>query len=204
MKSTDDCSATKQSPKKQGLRSRLGTVMGRRQNPTPPPVPSAEKAKKDRNRSSFMPFRRGDSSRSQQESESKSTMGRHPTTTSSVEQSQQAEPSTQRFFEDENRLPLPTIVDQQQNVATDLVALNGTNAMVDHAGTTTNGASFKQTTSSSNALIPSNQVIPSGIPYKPNRSLCQPPHELSVTPPSPVQHMDAISRAQQEAAASRA
>lgn len=136
--------------------------MGRRQNSTPPPIPSAEKSRKDRNRTSLMPFRRGDSSRNQQEGARKTTVGRDSTTTSSVEQSQQANPPTQRRFEDENRLPLPTIVDQQQHVATGPALLNGTKAMVSHADTTTtNGASFKQTTSSNNAPIPANQVISS-------------------------------------------
>ena len=66
----------KQTPKRQGLKSRLGTVMGRRKNAPPSPSASAEKPKKGKNRSSLMPFRRGESSRNQLDAEGTSTAGR--------------------------------------------------------------------------------------------------------------------------------
>ncbi len=58
--------------------------MGRRKNAAPPPITSSEKPK-ERNRSSFMPFRRGDSSRSQPDSEAISVTSRSMVPTISEE-----------------------------------------------------------------------------------------------------------------------
>lgn len=56
--------------KKPGVKSHLGTVIGKRKNAGRWPITPAQMIKKERNRASSMPFRRGDSSKSQQGAES--------------------------------------------------------------------------------------------------------------------------------------
>ncbi|KAF7506121.1 hypothetical protein GJ744_012185 [Endocarpon pusillum] len=174
----------KKTPKKQGLKSRLGTVMGRRKNVAPAPIPSAEKPKKERNRSSLMPFRRGDSSRSQPDSEAVSVTSRNMAPPISEETTRPT--SSMRRPETANRPSTRSENVRQEQTYMGSALVNGTSSAKNHADITGTNASVNQATTTNTV------------------TLNQPLHELSVTPPSPVQHMDVVSRAQQEAAATNA
>jgi hypothetical protein len=147
-----------------GLKSRLGTVMGRRKNTAsvPPPVPSVEKAKKDKNRSSLMPFRRGDSSRSQQDSPGTLNTGRDLATPSSTEEAKPSE-SSKRSFDSDKLLPMPAKAAQRQDIPQSSVVVNGT---TNHVNVTSTNNPYDQTSSSNNVPPPSTQVrFCSGMPW---------------------------------------
>jgi F-BAR domain only protein len=191
----------KETPKKHGLKSRLGTVMGRRKNAAPPPVPSAEKMKKERNRTSFMPFRRGDSSRSHADTENASVTGRDLTPVVSSEDAKLETPSMQGM-EMDRQSSLRTDPEGRQRTPTGSAFVNGTSNTENQSEV---ASPIAQTPPSNNVVTPPPQVTSfSGIFYGLSAYIYQPLHELSVTPPSPIQHMDPISRAQQEAAATNA
>lgn len=104
----DGPSMPPETPKKPGLKSRLGTVIGRRKNLGAPPATPAERMKKERNRASFMPsFRRGDSSKSQQNAETLSQLG--DWTTGAGRQSSQVDHASTASV-DEGRLKPTTSV----------------------------------------------------------------------------------------------
>jgi hypothetical protein len=160
---TDQNIEIKETPKKQGLKSRLGTVMGRRKNAAPPALGSAEKPKKDRNRSSLMPFRRGDSSRSQQGTESTPVSGRDLTTSMSREPTQS---SMQRLEADRPSTGIAN-TEGQQHTPRGSAVMNGTTSRENHDDVNRPGAPFNQTPPSNNVLTPSAQVKSSSeIDYK--------------------------------------
>jgi F-BAR domain only protein len=162
-KPSNQISAPKETPKKHGLKSRLGTVMGRRKNAAsaaaPPPVPSAEKARKDRNRSSLMPFRRGDSSKSQPGGEFASVTNRNPTPAISEETTQPRESSMRRPDTASHSSNMTDTVVQQQRMYTGSAMVNGTHPMGNHADAAGVGAPVNQNPSD-NGLTPE-QVISS-------------------------------------------
>lgn len=151
---TDDISESKEAPKKQGLKSRLGTVMGRRKNTAAPPTTSAEKMKKERNRTSLMPFRRADSSRSQPGAEDVSVARKDLAPVVSEDEAEPTELPVRRGQAD--RRPTGTEGWERTPVASTVV--NGTTSMENEPGATKASNPVQQTQTSNAALIPPNQV----------------------------------------------
>lgn len=157
-KPTNQASETKETPKRHGLKSRLGTVMGRRKNaaqPTLPPVASAEKTKKERNRSSLMPFRRGDSSRSRPSGEAISVTSRNPTPAISEETVKPGASSMRRPDTANRTSPLTDNVGQQRTYMGSAL-VNGTNSMGNHADVPGGNAPVDQ--NPTNSGVTPNQV----------------------------------------------
>ncbi len=156
---TNQASETKETPKKQGLKSRLGTVMGRRKNAAPPAA-SAEITKKDRNRSSLMPFRRGDSSRSQPDTEKPSVAGRDLTPVISREKPKPTETSVPRIEIDQRSLARADTEGQQRTPVVPAV-VNGLTSAESHASATGISPPVSQTPPPNNIFTPPSQVITS-------------------------------------------
>jgi F-BAR domain only protein len=154
----------KETPKKHGFKSRLGTVMGRRKNtssPVPPPVPSAEKAKKDRNRSSLMPFRRGDSSKSQAGGDVASVTHRNQTPVISEETTRPGE-SFMPTSEAASHASNTNDTVGQQRTHSSKAMVNGGSPMENHADVAGGSAPVNQNPSSNG--LTTTQVILSEIP----------------------------------------
>jgi F-BAR domain only protein len=156
-KITDNASEPKETPKKQGLKSRLGTVMGRRKNPAPPPAAGMEKMKKERNRSSLMPFRRRDSSKSRQGNEDAGLGGRPLTPAFSTETAQPTA-SPARNVDVDRQSSVRTQTESRQQMPMGSAVVNGTTALGNQFEATRINAPVNQTPVSNNAFAPPTQV----------------------------------------------
>ncbi len=102
--------------------------MGRRKTPAPPPAAGMEKMKKERNRSSLMPFRRGDSSRSRQGTEDAAVGSRPLTPAFSTERAQPTYFSPRNVDLDRQSSVLAHNEGQQETPMVSAIA-NGTTTM---------------------------------------------------------------------------
>lgn len=157
---TDGAPGIKETPKKKpGLKSRLGTVIGRRKNTAPPPVPGAENPKKDKNRSSLMPFRIGDSSRSRHGNAGAAMMGykiRSPA--ASMERAQPTDSYIQSHDANRQLSVQAHTEGQQQQISISSAAVNGITAIDTHPEATRTNASLHQTPIPNNLFTPPTQV----------------------------------------------
>ena len=131
--------------------------MGRRKNTAPPSVPGAEKMRKGKYRSSIMPFRRGDSSRSRHGNEDPATGGKTLIPATSMERAQPAESSIRNL--DANRQsPVRTHSEGQQQTPMSSAAVNGTTAIETQAEATRTNAPLNQTPAPNNVTTLPTQV----------------------------------------------
>lgn len=133
--------------------------MGRRKNAAVSPISSAGKPKKEKNRSSLMPFRRGDSSRSEPDTERASMSGRPLTPIISGGQGEPTE-STMRPAETDQRPSVPTNVEAQQSIPLSAELANGIIGAENKANAAEISGQVDQTPSS-NHVLPPGQVISS-------------------------------------------
>lgn len=164
-----------------GLKRGLGTVIGRRksQAPLPPSVP--EKEKKKGSRSSFAPFRRGDSSQSFQDLE---RSGRDLTPVASREETRPSQIREQSFGPSITEEPLGQNGDRIGGLVDTAARTNGSGNPLDAGNTTTptrsmatgDGIDGSSVVAASEAFEP-----PPGPPPSQNRL----PQELSAIPATP-------------------
>jgi len=110
-------------------------------------MPSAEKAKKDRNRSSLMPFRRGDSSKSQTGGDVASVTNRNPTPVISEETTRPGESFMQLIEPVSHASNMADAVGQQRTHSSTAM-VNGTSPMENHADAAGRSAPVNQNPSS--------------------------------------------------------
>lgn len=163
-KLTGPASEAKQTPKKQGLKSRLGTVMGRRKNAPPSTIISAEKPKKGRNRSSLMPFRRGDNARSQLGTEDTSMAGR-PVSPAISRREGDPTLSSMRPVQTDQLPPGPTDVEAQPTTPVSSALVNGITSVESHSNIAEVGGTLNRAPSFDNKNLTLPQQVTSLLKF---------------------------------------